>query len=182
MNQSQRKLVLIGACIGSLFCVLIGLGLESAFIGILLPLALICSGLYVWLGRTKEAILTNGNSDGDIYKNYVELFESLNIETFIDALCDSLFSKDNELATVDNKKLNSFLKGRLNRVAFNNSMLLALKTTYTPKEMVALMNFHSTPEGMSIQRKHLSLSIKFGTLLKPEVEQLMEEYLESYEA
>ena len=183
MNHPQKKVLLVGSGLGAGLCILVGLATESPFVGLIAPLALVCFSIYVWVGRSERTSAAFASTGGDVFKEYVELFEKSNIDAFVASFCASVDLNETEpdATAIDVKKLEGFLRARLDRNAFNNSMLLAMKTTFTEMEIRALGTFHSSPEGMSIVSKQHAMVTKCGALLKPEIEKLIEEYLNENE-
>jgi hypothetical protein len=180
MNNSQKKIVVIACFVFSPIFMIIGLFGESAFVGLILPIASIFAGLFFKNSNTniKKEIT---------YEEYFSIMFPLILKEIangaVDAVSEELKKQENTKHITEDE-LRKFITNNFDADSIKFDYIDMLRKTYTYEEFQYVANHVLTPLGLKIAEKSSVAMKEMMKILKPELDrvcQLIDEKFDLYD-
>jgi hypothetical protein len=180
MNNAQRKVLLTACFVFSPIFVFIGMVHESLLIGLVLPIALVFSALYVKHSQPKL-----NSAPHTSYEEYTDKLLPLIIENiakgFDDAIQETIKDGDSELLSVAKNEVKEFVISNFNLSSFKKDYVKLLKRTYTQEELNFTYANISSDIGLSVLTKSMNIVGDVQGLMSPELSRVSELLAEKYD-
>jgi len=180
MNNSQKKIVVIACFVFSPIFVIIGLFEESAFVGLILPIASIFAGLFF-----KNS---NRSINKEItYDEYFSIVFPLILKEMANGVVDAVseeLKKYEETEHITDDELRRLITNNFNIDAIKYDYIEMLRKTYTYEEFQYLANHVLSPLGLKVAEKSAIATKEIMKILKPEIDrvcQLIDEKFDLYD-
>ena len=178
MNNSQKKIVVIACFVFSPIFVIIGLFGESAFVGLILPIASIFAGFYFW--NSNVNYVHNRQITYEEYANAIlpKIVKNVAIG-FVEAIITEL-QKDDSTKHISEDELKQFIISNFSTLLVKNDFIEIIRKNYTNDEFQFMANNALSDMGMKLQDKSHLLTKEFENLLKPEMTRVCDLVEEKY--
>lgn len=172
MNTAQRKVLVIACFVFSPIFMLIGLVQESAFVGLLLPIASVFAGFYF-----KNSNVSYASNRQVTYEEYANAVLPAVVKAiavgFVEAMMPEL-RKHDETKNVTEHELKAFIVNNFNIDSIKHEFIEMMRKNYTNNEFQFLANHVLSDMGLKLFEKSLTVSKEYEVLLKEETNRVAE--------